>query len=181
MLLIKQALWIYTLVLIIIIHLKIKGIFKSIRKTSFTNRNNFRGPNYKAHMSQNYLARQRIVFKIMWILIIIVGLVLNANIIEIILILLSVIRLVLKGVTLFPIGHLGANQVPGYNRPDFVGRNYNQRLNDYGFVQNAVYHSWENVNTPYRGVEESKRPQHGGIGALRGHGGSVPNAIFSRS
>ena len=73
--------------------------------------------------------------------------------------------------------HLGANRAYDNNGPNIKERNYNSRPNGNGYMQNDVYHRNNNVNTPYRGVDESRQPQNGDSGAQRENSGNANDAI----
>ena len=67
---------------------------------------------------------------------------------------------------------LGANRAHDNNARDMKERNCNSRPNGNGYVQNGVYHRNNNVNTTYRGVDESRQPRNGDSGVQRGNSGN---------
>ena len=74
-------------------------------------------------------------------------------------------------------GHLGANRAHDNNGRDVKERSYNSRASGNGYVQNGVYHRNDNVNTPYRGVNEHGQPRNGDNGAQRGNSGNTNEGI----
>ena len=73
--------------------------------------------------------------------------------------------------------HLGANRAHDNNGRDIKERIYNSRPSGNGYVQNGVYHRNNNVNTPYRGVDESRQPRNGDSGAQRGNSENANDGI----